>query len=186
MIGFAGDEDIAELKMLWNEAFSEEEYATLFYDMTFSSVKIITYKSFNKIVSMLHYIPCRLFVNGTQYSGAYLYALATADAYRRQGIMSCLICEAEKTAKSLKSDFLFLIPADNNICGYYKKLGFDYGVKYSITEDNKNMLFDKEIEEYVRRELASEDNTEANHHDSLFLRLNNNPDIPYINGLIPF
>ncbi|MDD6572502.1 MAG: GNAT family N-acetyltransferase [Thermoflexaceae bacterium] len=137
MISFAGKEDVSALKKLWKEAFSEEAFAGIFYDMIFYSgmseeVKILVDRQVNngkesesEIISMLHYIPCCYENGNTKCNGAYLYALATDRRYRGRGIMGEMIEYAKQMADEQKKDFLYLIPAEDSLYGYYEKFGFE-------------------------------------------------------------
>lgn len=137
MISFASKEDVPALMKLWKEAFSEEAFARMFYDMIFNSgmceeVKIIVDRQENngkesepEIISMLHYIPCSYENGAVKCNGAYLYALATDKRYRCRGIMGEMIEYAKKLAVRQKAVFLYLLPAEDRLYGYYERFGFD-------------------------------------------------------------
>lgn len=137
MISFAGKEDVSALKKLWKEAFLEDTFAGMFYDVIFYSgmseeVKILVDRQVNngkesesEIISMLHYIPCCYENGNTKCNGAYLYALATDRRYRGHGIMGDMIEYAKQMADEQKKDFLYLMPAEDSLYGYYEKFGFE-------------------------------------------------------------
>lgn len=135
---------------------------------------------------MLHYIPCHYQSNGTEYNGAYLYALATDKRFRGQGIMGRLIQHAKELAKMQELDFLYLIPAEESLYEYYKRFDFqpvrhdDVPVRLSCDKEiriknitmerfrelalevwaytNISLTFEKRIAGYTILELFSEKN----------------------------
>ena len=57
-------------------------------------------------------------------SAAYLYAVATDEHWRGQGVCRTLLAFAEKELKKRGTDCLMLVPADEGLAAMYEKLGF--------------------------------------------------------------
>ncbi len=185
MILFADKQDIPGLVRLWEEAFGEDELVRHFYDKAFEEMSVLTVKEQEKIVSMLHYIPCKCKQDGVVYNGAYLYALATDKRYRGCGYMGRLIEQAKEFAKTSGLDFVFLVPASSSLYDYYKKFGFEGKLFWA---DECNLHFSQIIEEYVALEIATfgreKSALDAPCGEIYFV----NPvvRIEKINGLVPF
>ncbi len=69
-----------------------------------------------KIVSMLFLVDCE--IEGEW--GKYVYAVSTAEGYRKQGLASELLDRAKEETET----FLCLIPANESLKEYYSKRGF--------------------------------------------------------------
>lgn len=78
-------------------------------------------------------------------NGKYVYAVATDSAFRNRGYASKLIEEAKKQM----GDFLWLIPADEELFDYYSKFGFE-------TKLYSNSAFENKIEFNEIDEIISE------------------------------
>lgn len=89
--------DLTALQTLWQEVFGDPPaFTKQFYD-TFGVDCAIIAQIQGKIVAMIHTLPVALAECGQYSFGVYLYALATAPAYRRQGIASALLSYAESS-----------------------------------------------------------------------------------------
>lgn len=119
MIKFAENNDISQLKKIWEIVFEDDrELIDCFFEKLFKKENTLVFKE-NSAVAMLYMIP---YNNGRDY---YLYALATLQEYRNKGIMSELIRYALKVMKERGVESVFLIPDSENLKGYYSKFGFD-------------------------------------------------------------
>lgn len=187
MIQKATAKDVEALVSLWQEAFDEEEGARDFYATTFDVIDTIVYRISNEIVSMLHYIPFVLH-NGTEkYNGAYLYALATKKEHRGKKIMQELMNEAQRKAEKEHLDVLFVIPASEQLYGYYEKMGYCHRVMRS-ENGHKNILFCKEVCDYIAQEKLQYGRMKdaIDGITGLVKILKNHVNIPVIDGDIPY
>ena len=80
-----------------------------------------------------------------------MYALATKKEHRGKKIMQELMNEAQKKAKEEHLDVLFVIPASEQLYGYYEKMGYCHRVMRS-ENGHKNILFSKEVCDYIAQE----------------------------------
>lgn len=118
MIDRAGKSDIEQLKSIWNQVFKDEkELIEKFFISAFEKSIVYVWRHEGEIASVLYMIP-------TKDEGMYLYALATLPDYRKRGIMSSLIKYSLSQADRMGVKYVFLIPAEKKLYGYYEKLGF--------------------------------------------------------------
>lgn len=75
-------------------------------------------------MSQLFLLPEKLSIGEKEYFAYYIYAAATAESYRKQGIMGSLLEFTSALAADRKADYLFLVPATENLFDYYEKFGF--------------------------------------------------------------
>lgn len=117
-----------QMKELWKNVFHDsKEYIDLIFKNYFTP-EYIGYKEENgSIISSYIAVPYT-FTNGTDSLKAlYLCGLATDKNHRGQGIMGGLLKEAEEKYKNTH-DFLFLIPAQQDLIPYYDSHNFYKGI----------------------------------------------------------
>lgn len=132
MIKITNDEN--QIIKLWHDVFGDsEEYIKYFLNDCQHKICLGYYKE-EKLVSMLFLIDCK-YMN---LNGKYIYAVCTDENYRSNGYAGQLI----EKAKEYMNDFLWLIPANDSLFGYYEKFGF-------ITKlySNKNFEYSIEFDE---------------------------------------
>ncbi len=134
MIRIANNKDNAEIKLLLEECFTQDQhYLDLFLNRC--PYKIILVKEVDgRIVSMLtsfaiNYISTELTEDcfHKTYHGAYLYGICTTEKYRKRGYCSQLIEYFYDHAKHLGWDFLILRPENSSVklIRFYQSLGFN-------------------------------------------------------------
>lgn len=118
-------DDISELTRLWKQAFgdTDAEIARFFRDL-FPAATGFAARDGEKIAAMCFALPQQLSCEETALSGAYLYAVATDEAYRGQGLCRALLAFAEKELKKRGTDAVLLVPADEGLAAMYEKLGY--------------------------------------------------------------
>ena len=141
--------DIDQIKRdmmeLWKNTFNySSRYIKLVFDTYFSPDNIFYEYDGEKLVAGLLGVEYEFQVldkdNHLKSSkGMYLCGLATLPDYRRRGIMSKLMTEAENSAKARGFVLTFLIPADSQLRQYYAKKGYVTASykRYQIAE-NRN------------------------------------------------
>ena len=72
------------------------------------------------------------------FKGMYLCGLATHPAYRKRGVMTELMKEAEVSAKVRGFDISFLIPASDHLREYYQKKGY-ITTSYKLSQTLKSV-----------------------------------------------
>ncbi len=119
---WAGEERLSDIVSLWKQGFpadSEEDILT-FWNALKGEARCLLFIAEGTPCSMAFVIPATM--NGC--AVWYVYAAATALAYRRQGRFASLLCELSRRAQSEKVGGLFLRPATPSLFGYYARLGF--------------------------------------------------------------
>lgn len=147
-IAFTGDR--AEITKLWQAVFGDTAEDIAFFLDNCVHKRCLGAFAEGGLVSMLFLVECEY----CSKSGAYIYAVCTAEKYRKQGLCALLI----NKAKSLGYDFLWLIPADEKLFGYYSKFGFetklfsqgdfDNTVSFDETEEIASYLYEGSEFEY--------------------------------------
>ena len=118
-------DDIPELTRLWKQAFgdSDEDIARFFRDL-FPAATGFAARDGEKIAAMCFALPQQLSCGDTVLSAAYLYAVATDEGYRGQGLCRTLLAFAEKELKKRGADAVLLVPADEGLAAMYERLGY--------------------------------------------------------------
>ncbi len=132
-----------ELIRLWQEAFGDEkEYIEFYFRNRFTENMLLVYLEDNHPVSMLSLLPVRLHCGTKRVPARYVYAVATAKAYRGRGYAKRLI----ETAKELTKEPLLLKPGDDSLMEYYRKIGFheafcmcEYNLEIPEQSDRESM-----------------------------------------------
>ncbi len=119
-----------DMMELWKDTFHDSSrYIDIVFDAYFQPENAFAFYDGEKLVAALlgveYQFKSRDEKGETQkYKGLYLCGLATQPSYRRKGIMSQLMIEAENSAKDRGFDFTFLIPADSHLREYYEMKGY--------------------------------------------------------------
>ncbi len=136
------------LKKLWSTVFGDsDEYISLILDKGYKPPEVFGEIVDGEVVSALYLLGCNIKSDGKIYRGRYLYAAATLPEYRKAGMMSRLINEAERYIEENNIDFIALVPAEDSLYGYYSKFGFEPMMyKYvSVVPDSKYSYPEDEI-----------------------------------------
>ena len=72
-----------------------------------------------RLAAMCFALPQQLSCGDTVLSAAYLYAVATDEGYRGQGLCRALLAFAEKELKKRGADAVLLVPADEGLAAMY-------------------------------------------------------------------
>lgn len=134
MIEFGKINQPETLTPLWLSCFPDSEAAvetfwrkTAGFALTFAALDGKT------PVSMLCALPATLVDDcGEALRAAYLYAVCTAPAYRRQGLCAALLSYAEKELREF--DALMLVPDGEAMFRYYEKRGYRTAFYHSSFE----------------------------------------------------
>lgn len=113
--------DIPSLRALWREAFFDgEAFLDVFFAEAFSPERCLYAAEGDKITAALYWFDC-------SYRGervAYLYAVATAKAYRGRGICTALMQYAHKRLLELGYIGAILVPGNKELFSFYERLGY--------------------------------------------------------------
>lgn len=110
---------------LWQSCFGDDrETIDMFFKNSFSYENAVICTDKAEVVSQLFLLPEKLSLGEKEYFAYYIYAAATAESYRKHGIMGSLLEFTSALAADRKADYLFLVPATENLFDYYEKFGF--------------------------------------------------------------
>ena len=167
-------DDIPELTRLWKQAFgdSDEDIARFFRDL-FPAATGFAARDGEKIAAMCFALPQQLSCGDTVLSAAYLYAVATDEGYRGQGLCRALLAFAEKELKKRGADAVLLVPADEGLAAMYERLGYRGPARIRKPSEAKEALGAAEsLRKNYQKELCLTDLlAEAHMSKSYFLRL---------------
>jgi ribosomal protein S18 acetylase RimI-like enzyme len=113
--------DIPALQALWKEAFSDsEEFLALFFSTGFSPARCMAAWQEEELAAALYWFDCE--ANGQKI--AYLYAIATAKRFRRQGICRALMEAVHCHLQQKGYVGALLVPETPALAQYYRRIGY--------------------------------------------------------------
>ena len=114
-------EHIAGLRQLWKEAFGDTDaFLDVFFSTAFSPERCLCVLIENKIAAALYWFEC-------EYQNqplAYIYAVATAVAYRGNGLCRQLLDAVHYKLQKQGYIGALLVPGSETLFDFYKKLGY--------------------------------------------------------------
>lgn len=122
--------DIPGLKMLWKEAFGDEEaYIDLFFEKLFRPQDHVLFSGSNgEIVSSAALIPLTLCLNKgdriKKWPVSYLYGMATAKETRGMGLGTRLLSFAAEYCRKRGDAGIATQPASQDLVSFYAKAGY--------------------------------------------------------------
>lgn len=109
------------LRQLWKQAFGDtDSFLDSFFTSGFSPNRCRQITIDGKVVSALYWFDCAF--NGKKI--AYLYAVATDEAYRDRGLCRLLMEDTHRHLKGLGYAGALLVPGNAGLFAFYKKLGY--------------------------------------------------------------
>lgn len=112
---------ILSLRCLWQEAFGDtEKFLDVFYQTAFSPNRCRCIAIDGKVAAALYWFDC--LYRGKQV--AYLYAVATAKAFRGQGLCHRLVEETHRHLESLGYEGVILVPGSAELFKLYESMGY--------------------------------------------------------------
>lgn len=112
---------ITQLKMLWQQAFGDtDDEIRAFFKVGFSEKRCLCAAADEQVAAALYWFDCTLWGKKI----AYLYAIATEEKLRGQGIASKLIAHTHKHLEHNGYSGAVLVPSGEGLFGFYEKLGY--------------------------------------------------------------
>lgn len=119
IIEHPGVGDIAALRNLWQAAFGDEDaYLDIFFATAFDTNRCLLVEGAE---AACYWLDCTC--RGRKI--AYLYAVATAERSRGQGLCRRLLEETKKVLKNQDYAGILLVPGSESLRQMYQKLGFE-------------------------------------------------------------
>ncbi|MGN0571362.1 MAG: GNAT family N-acetyltransferase [Candidatus Fimenecus sp.] len=121
----AKTEDKSALYALWMQAFGDsKDTIDAFFHLCYTPENTLVAETDGQMRAALYLLENQLQIGENIYRAAYIYAAATEQSYRKNGLMSALLQYAAETVAQRQIDFLFLTPAEDGLFRYYGKRGF--------------------------------------------------------------
>ncbi len=112
---------ISDLRDLWQEAFGDtEQFLDDFFSSAFSRDRCRCVEIDGTIAAALYWFDCSC----DDQRIAYLYAIATAKAYRGQGLCRKLMDDTHHHLRSLGYDGALLVPSSKELFVFYERGGY--------------------------------------------------------------
>ena len=112
---------ISQLWDLWREAFGDSgAFLEAFFTTAYSPERCLCVLDDRKVVAAVYWFDCEL--RGQKI--AYIYALATAMAYRGQGIAHRLMEQIHTQLQDQGYEGIVLVPGNQNLRSFYEALGY--------------------------------------------------------------
>lgn len=122
---FADSKHCSQLYLLWRECFCEERVFTdLFFEKLYPKAECVAAFDGETLCAALYLIPAKLNVRGELKDAAYVYGAATFPQYRNRGIMRGLLDFTSLKIAESDIDYLFLMPAGEELFDFYEKCGY--------------------------------------------------------------
>lgn len=146
--------NIDGLCRLWKQAFGDtEEFLEDFFCVAFSQERCATLEKDGKLAAMLYWFDCTW--EGRKV--AYIYAVATDEAYRNQGLCRTLMEQTHHRLRASGYAGAVLVPGSLQLFTMYEKLGYTpFCTALTLTLDAGDETVDlAELshEEYSKRRL---------------------------------
>ena len=112
---------ITKLKKLWKQAFGDSDaFIDTFFELAYSPDRCQYLTETGQLVSMLYWFDCTF--KGKKI--AYIYAVATHEAYRGKGLCRRLMETTHQRLKTQGYAGAILVPANEALFRLYEKLGY--------------------------------------------------------------
>lgn len=126
MIRFAQPRDLPQLIALWQEAFGESAAEARFYFANrHEDSNMLVFADAAGIDGMFTMLPVTLRIAGQDHPARYVFAVATSQSRRNQGISSRLLEKAHQIMQAEGCVASLLVPATPELFAYYGKRGYE-------------------------------------------------------------
>ena len=120
-----GPDDIPALKALWKQAFGDTDAEIdSFFKTVYPEATGFCAEEDGAVIAMLFALPLTLAHGEETQKAAYLYAVATDEAFRGRGVCRALMEFAERTLRKHYVSCLLLVPETEKLASYYETMGY--------------------------------------------------------------
>lgn len=124
--------ELDALKGLWVDTFHDSPVVVEhFFKTAVTEQDIVVAICDGRVASALYMLDSTITNNGKSYKALYIYAVCTHPDYRGRGLMRACFDLLSEVAKARGVDYLFLVPAGDELFKMYEKLGFKTCFYYS-------------------------------------------------------
>ncbi len=122
-IDFPSPAQIPGLKALWKEAFFDpDDFIDLFFDTAFAPNRCRCATENGTVIAAHYWFDCVCYGKPI----AYLYAVATANAYRHRGICTAMMADAHERLRAEGYSGALLVPGTDALGEFYGRMGYRY------------------------------------------------------------
>jgi predicted acetyltransferase len=138
MISIASENIRDEVKNLWKICFHEtDDWLNFYFEKKYHHNNTLVYTIDTQIVASLQIFDYNLKFFEKVIPINYICGICTLPAYRARGFSKELITEAHKIIAQKNVAMSILIPANENLFGFYEKFG--YKLFFNATNDSINL-----------------------------------------------
>ena len=129
---------IQELRHLWQNTFGDSDvFLDAFFDTAFSFNRCLCVNHNNSVVAALYWFDCTFFNQKI----AYIYAIATAKAFRGQGICHSLMTHTHNHLAEQGYVGTILSPAEKSLFDFYENMGYKTYAYISELEFSEDSIY---------------------------------------------
>ncbi len=148
-------EQIPALRALWQEAFGDTDvFLDSFFGIAFSPDRALCATEGDELAAMLYWFDC----THDERRVAYVYAVATAKAFRGRGVCSALMRQLHVYLQGAGYAGVILVPSEPSLFDFYGRLGYLYPIELCETEAEAEactlVLLPIDGSEYAKRRRA--------------------------------
>ena len=148
MITFASENTRPAIRRMWKTCFNDSEaFMDLYFSEKYRDENTLVYIENNQAVASLQMLPYSFTFYGEMIPVAYISGACTLPGFRHRGYMSQLLLASFEVMKQRNIPLSILIPADENLCKYYEKFGYE-------------KVFEKDDEEIPLKEIWEKSNSD--------------------------
>ena len=119
-IDYPLESQIGDLRSLWKEAFGDtDQFLNSFHDTAFSPDRCRCITIDEQVAAALYWFDCRF----DDRPLAYIYAVATAKAFRKQGLCRMLMDNTRQLLSELGYSGIVLVP-EMHLIPMYESMGY--------------------------------------------------------------
>ena len=116
-IDYPTDLQIPQLRSLWKEAFGDSDaFLDVFFDTAFDAKRCLCITANREITAAAYWFSCEKY--------AYIYAVATAQAYRGQGYCHRLMDRIHAFLQQQGYTGAIVVPGEENLRRFYADMGY--------------------------------------------------------------
>ncbi len=142
MIRFALDNDLTQLKALWEEAFGDTpEDTDDYFTRRHQNDCMLVFVQEGDIAGMLSLLPVTLASQGREFPARYIYGVATKQTFRGQGISTRLMEYTHAFMKEQGEKAAILVPASPSLFDFYGKRGYKTIFSLDIAQKTAKEIF---------------------------------------------
>lgn len=126
MIKIADKTNTLRVRQMWKTCFDDsEEFMDIYFSEKYLNENTLIYFEKNCPVASLQMLPYLFKFYGIEIPVSYISGACTLPEFRNKGYMEKLLIESFNVMKDRNIPMSLLIPAENRLCSYYEKYGFE-------------------------------------------------------------